>query len=56
MKMFKIILILIVGFTIGLNFDVIVEDIKNDFHKDYCIEMYKGRGDLINECIMNNEP
>ena len=53
MKELKIILILIVGFTIGFNFDAIVKEIKNDFHKDYCIEMYKGRADLINECIMN---
>ena len=53
MKMFKIILILIVGFTIGLNFDNIKNNIKDTFHKDYCIEMYKGRPNLINECIMN---
>lgn len=52
-NIFKILLILIIGFVIGLNFDTIVEDIKNDFHKDYCIEMYKGRAGLINECIMN---
>ena len=53
MKMFKVILILIIGFTIGLNFESIKQEIKNDFHKDYCIEIYKGRPDLINECIIN---
>ena len=53
MKIFKIVLILIIGFVIGLNFNNIKNDIKDTFHKDYCIEMYKGRADLINECIIN---
>ena len=53
MKIFKVILILIIGFTIGFNFDNIKNDIKDTFHKDYCIEIYKGRTDLINECIIN---
>ena len=52
MKLLKVILILIIGFIIGFNFDNIKQEIKNDFHKDYCIEMYKGRADLMNECFI----
>ena len=31
--------------------ETIKQEIKKDLHKDYCIEMYKGRADLINECF-----
>ena len=50
-NVFKVILILIIGFVIGLNFDSIKQDIKKDFHIDYCNEVYKGRADLIMSCI-----
>lgn len=51
MKVAKIILILILVIVAVKNIDSIKNEIKNTFHKDYCIEMYKGNTELINACI-----
>lgn len=57
MKNFKIILLLIIAFIIGLHFESIASylkaDIKKAMHVQYCNDIYMGRSHMLDACLLD---